>query len=75
MYSSIIFSLTNRPTVHDNTERTIEVHIFDFEGDIYETDIEIVLEKFMRPERKMSGLDELKCQLEEDAQRAKEILK
>lgn len=70
-----MMNIGNRPTVHDNTERTIEVHIFDFEGDIYETDIEIVLEKFMRPERKMSGLDELKRQLEEDAQRAKEILK
>lgn len=70
-----MMNIGNRPTVHDNIERAIEVHILDFDGELYESDIEIYFEKFMRPERKMSGLDELKSQLAMDRDMAREILK
>lgn len=70
-----MMNIGNRPTVHDNIERTIEVHIFDFEGELYGKEIEILFEKFMRPERKMSGLEELKSQLSEDRELALQILK
>ncbi|MBR4962291.1 MAG: bifunctional riboflavin kinase/FAD synthetase [Muribaculaceae bacterium] len=70
-----MMNIGNRPTVHDNVERAIEVHILDFDGELYENNIEIFFEKFMRPERKMSGLDELKSQLSKDRDMAREILK
>lgn len=70
-----MMNIGNRPTVHDNIERTIEVHILDFDGEIYGSNIEIFFEKFMRPERKMDGLEELKLQLQEDRKLAIEILK
>lgn len=70
-----MMNIGNRPTVHDNIERAIEVHILDFDGELYESDIEVYFEKFMRPERKMSGLDELKSQLAMDRDMAREILK
>ena len=70
-----MMNIGNRPNVHDNIERNIEVHIFDFEGELYGKEIEILFEKFMRPERKMSGLEELKSQLSEDRELAIEILK
>lgn len=70
-----MMNIGNRPTVHDNVERAIEVHILDFDGELYENNIEIFFEKFMRPERKMSGLDELKSQLSKDEAMAREILK
>ena len=70
-----MMNIGNRPTVHYNVERAIEVHILDFDGELYENNIEIFFEKFMRPERKMSGLDELKSQLSKDRDMAREILK
>ena len=70
-----MMNIGNRPTVHDNVERAIEVHILDFDGELYENNIEIFFERFMRPERKMSGLDELKSQLSKDEAMAREILK
>lgn len=70
-----MMNIGNRPTVHDNVERAIEVHILDFDGELYENNIEIFFEKFMRPERKMNGLDELKSQLSKDEAMAREILK
>ncbi len=70
-----MMNIGNRPTVHDNIERAIEVHILDFDGELYESNIEIFFEKFLRPERKMSGLEELKSQLAEDREMVKKILK
>ena len=70
-----MMNIGNRPTVHDNIERSIEVHIIDFEGELYESNIEVFFEKFMRPERKMSGIEELKLQLKEDRESAEQILK
>ena len=70
-----MMNIGNRPTVHDNIERSIEVHILDFDGELYESNIEIFFEKFLRPERKMSGLEELKSQLAKDREMVKKILK
>ena len=69
-----MMNIGNRPTVHDNIERSIEVHILDFDGELYEKNIEILFDKFLRPERKMSGLDELKLQLAKDREMVNEIL-
>lgn len=54
-----------RPTV-DGTKRTIEVNIFHFNRDIYGKNLRVFVRKFLRPEIKFSGLDELKAQLAED---------
>lgn len=70
-----MMNIGNRPTVHDNTERSIEVNIFDFDGELYENIIDIFLVKFLRPERKMNSIDELKEQLQHDKEEAYAILK
>ncbi len=54
-----------RPTV-DGTKRTIEVNIFDFDEDIYNTTIQVYLHYLLRGEQKFSGLDALKVQLAND---------
>jgi riboflavin kinase / FMN adenylyltransferase len=54
-----------RPTV-DGTKRTIEVNIFDFDEDIYNTSIQVYFHHFLRGEQKFSGLDALKEQLAND---------
>jgi riboflavin kinase / FMN adenylyltransferase len=51
-----------RPTV-EGKKRTIEVHIFNFDEDIYGQIMEVTLKKWLRSEVRFEGLDELKTQL------------
>jgi riboflavin kinase/FMN adenylyltransferase len=54
-----------RPTV-DGTSHSIEVHLFDFNEDIYNQPITVEFVEKLRDEKKFSGIDELKTQLERD---------
>jgi riboflavin kinase/FMN adenylyltransferase len=58
-----------RPTV-DGTKRVIEVNIFDFDLEIYGRQLRIYLKKFLRDEKKFSGIGELKEQLNRDKENA-----
>jgi riboflavin kinase/FMN adenylyltransferase len=62
-----------RPTV-DGQKKVIEVHIFNFDADIYENTITVSVFEFIRGEEKFSGLDALKNQLHLDKQTATTIL-
>lgn len=56
-----------RPTIEETTKtKNIEVHILDFEGDIYGQHVTIVLKKKIRDERKFEDIASLKNQLEAD---------
>ena len=54
-----------RPTV-DGIEKTIEVHIIDFNEDIYGEELTVLFDDWIREEQKFEGLDALKAQLEKD---------
>ena len=60
-----MLNIGRRPTLNGQ-DKTIEVHLFDFERTIYGEDISISFLDFLRPEKKFSGLDELKEQLYKD---------
>ncbi len=62
-----------RPTV-DGHKKVIEVNIFDFNADIYEETISVLVYDFIRGEVKFNGLDALKAQLNEDVNSSKTIL-
>jgi riboflavin kinase / FMN adenylyltransferase len=62
-----------RPTV-DGTKRMIEVNIFDFKRDIYSKSLRVFVRKFIRPEIKFSGLEELKEQLARDKREASVVV-
>ena len=65
-----------RPTLGNGSHRqSIEVHIFDFDGDIYGLPIEVEFVGFLRSELKMESLDQLRAQLEEDRARSLGILR
>ena len=62
-----------RPTVQDaDKERLLEVHLFDFSGDLYGADLEIHFRRFIRAEQKFPSLDALKARIAEDAASARE---
>lgn len=55
-----------RPTLDNGPQKSLEVHLLDFEGDLYGDEIKIEFIKFLRPERKFDNIEELIKQLEED---------
>jgi len=54
-----------RPTV-DGQKKVIEVNIFNFDQDIYEQYLTVLVYEFIRGEVKFNGLDALKKQLHQD---------
>ena len=69
-----MLNIGSRPTVSSENQITIEVHIFDFDTDIYGTNIEIEFVAKMRNESKLNGLAALQKQLELDKEMAISIL-
>ena len=56
-----------RPTVsNEGVQRLVEVHLFDFSGDLYDCDIEVFFGRFVRPEQKFPDLDALRAQITSD---------
>jgi len=56
-------------------ERTVEVHLLDFSGDLYGQKLTIELVERLRLEMKFAGPEELAAQIKNDVERAKTILK
>jgi riboflavin kinase / FMN adenylyltransferase len=72
------FSIANigiKPTVLNDETITLEVHIFEFDDDIYDKNIKVEFISFLRPERNMKNLDKLKNQIKKDIRDAKYIIK
>ncbi len=60
-----MLSIGARPTLVNSDER-VEVNIFNFDQDIYDTEIRVFVKKFLRNQVKYNSLDELKQQLAKD---------
>jgi riboflavin kinase/FMN adenylyltransferase len=61
-----------RPTLAQASgERVLEVHLFDFDGDLYGTDLEISFRHFLRPEQKFPSLEALRAQIARDVEAAR----
>ena len=73
VYKSMTY-IGKKPTINAGNEENIEVHIFDFDGDIYEKDVKIRFVKRIRDERKFDSLEELKQQISIDEKQIRELL-
>jgi riboflavin kinase/FMN adenylyltransferase len=69
-----VANLGMRPTV-GGTRVQLEVHLFDFAGDLYGKHLRVALIEFIRPEMKFNGLDALKAQISADSADARRRLK
>jgi riboflavin kinase/FMN adenylyltransferase len=67
-----VANLGNRPTF--NAGRSIETHVLDFDGDLYNKTLRIGFVQRIRGEQRFSGVDELKHQIKLDCERARELL-
>lgn len=68
-----VSSLGTCPTVH-GTERLLEAHLFDFDGDLYGRRIEVEFVAKLRDELRFDDLDALTVQMHRDAAQARAML-
>ena len=69
-------SMTNigrRPSFGDN-QRTVEVYILDYQGDLYGRDISVDVVERLREEIRFNTTEELKTQIAEDVKQGRAIL-
>ena len=64
----------HRPTIEANGEISVEVHIFDFIGDLYDKNLRLELIGKVREERHFASLTALQQQLTQDAAAIKKII-
>jgi riboflavin kinase/FMN adenylyltransferase len=55
-----------KASVNDSGKTFIEVHIFDFNNDIYGQEISVSFENFVRKDMKFNSIDEMKSRITED---------
>ncbi len=60
-----------RPT-YDLDEKLVEAHIIDFDGNLYDREITLYFDEFMRSIKKFSSGEQLKIQLKSDVESVKE---
>jgi riboflavin kinase/FMN adenylyltransferase len=68
-----VASIGIRPTF-DGIHPNLEVHLFDFVGDLYGERLSVALVEFLRPEERFDTLNALVVQMHDDSARAREIL-
>ena len=62
-----MLNIGSRPTVNNNADhRSIEVHLLDFDSDIYGEQLELIFHRKLREEQKFDSIDALKEQLAKD---------
>ena len=73
IYSAML-NIGFRPTVEKiQLHKTIEAHLINYEGDLYNKEITITFAARLRDEQKFENIDALKVQLEIDKKRTLEI--
>jgi riboflavin kinase/FMN adenylyltransferase len=58
----------------DETKRGVEVHLLDFNGNLYGQQIELDFIEYLRPTRQFGGVDALLAQIQQDVSLARRIL-
>ena len=70
-----VVNLGYRPTVSSGkSDRVLEIHLLDFDRDIYGKDLELRFVRYLRPEKKFENLDALVRQIERDVEQARELV-
>ncbi len=72
IYNSATY-IGQRPTFN-LSEKVIEVHLLDFDGELYGQEVELVFIRFIREDAKFDSISDLITQIEEDKKRSLELL-
>ena len=69
-----VANIGRRPTVNTGLESRLEVHLFDYDGDLYGLELSVALHTLLRAERRFDGLDALRAQIGRDSEQARDYL-
>ena len=72
-----MMNIGGNPTVnHDiSADKKLEVHLFDFNENVYGKEVTVLFHKFIRDEKTFSNLEELKSQLSQDENEVRNFFK
>ena len=65
----------HRPTLQNGPDRSIEVHLFDFEGDLYHRSLRVEFVQFTRKEACFDSLEALRQRISLDEQEIRALLR
>jgi len=68
-----VMNIGRRPTVNGE-HPTIEIHLLDWSGNLYQHTLSVQLKQFLRSEVKFESLDALKAQIARDCETARRLL-
>ena len=69
-----LINVGTHPTISPLDLPIIEVHLIDFNENLYGKNIFVEFLTYMRPEKRFDSIEELKAQLKKDEQKAKKLL-
>lgn len=67
-------SIGNRPVVEGDDHYLLEVYLFDFDREVYGEHVQVEFVEFIRPEMDFESFDALKKRIDDDADKARQIL-
>jgi riboflavin kinase/FMN adenylyltransferase len=70
-----VASVGRRPTVRQDAAPLLEVHLFDWQGELYGRHLRVTFLQKLRDEEKYDGLDALRSAIQRDAEQAKDYFK
>ena len=70
-----VASVGRRPTVRENATPLLEVHLFDWDGELYGRHLRVTFLHKLRDEKKFDGLDALRAAIGQDAAQAREYFR
>jgi riboflavin kinase/FMN adenylyltransferase len=70
-----VASVGRRPTVKEDAAPLLEVHLFDWNGDLYGRHLRVTFLRKLRDERKFDGLDALRAAIGQDAAQARDYFR
>jgi len=69
-----VANIGTRPTVSGDARYLLEVHLFDFNRQVYGEHVQVTFVQRIRDEKKFDSFDQLKLQIQADAGQAREAL-
>lgn len=74
IYPGMLY-IGRRPTLHSDNEISVEVNLFDFDGNLYNQSMSVEFIDFIRSDRKFDSKEELVAQIHQDKEDVKQRLK
>lgn len=65
-----VLNIGTKPTFHDTQHRTLEAHLLNFSGDLYDQQVRVEFLDFIRDEKRFLSVDDLVSQIRADVEEA-----